>query len=67
VSKFEEIINGWKNLVFRDPRVEKEARLRAEVCSNCSFLNKNNTCKICGCYIPAKVRSMQSKCPKKKW
>jgi len=37
-----------------------------KVCSDCGF-NKNNFCKNCGCWIPAKARSMDEGCPINKW
>ena len=67
MNKLQEIINGWKNYTFKNPEIENIAKNRAKICSNCSKLRKNNTCKICGCYIPAKVRSVKSKCPLRKW
>lgn len=69
MSKIMEIYNGWKNLYKKnDPKIELIAKKRAEICANCDKLRtNNNTCKICGCYIPAKIRSVSSKCPKQKW
>lgn len=67
MSKLQEIISGWKNYTFKNPEVEKIAKHRAKLCSDCPKLRNNNTCKICGCYIPAKVRSVKSKCPLRKW
>lgn len=67
MGKLQEIISGWKNYTFKNPEIENIAKNRAELCSNCSQLRNNNTCKLCGCYIPAKVRSIKSKCPIKKW
>jgi len=68
MNKLEEIINGWTNYTFKNSKCEEIAKNRVKFCINCSKLNqKFNTCKICGCYIPAKVRSIKSKCPLKKW
>jgi hypothetical protein len=68
LDKLQEIYNGWKNYVFPNKKIEELAKNRAQICVKCSDLNTTkNTCKICGCYIPAKVRSERSKCPKKKW
>lgn len=69
----EEIYNGWKNLTFKSPEIEKLAKKRVQICIDCTIkegepgMRKNKTCKVCGCYIPAKVRSVKSKCPLKKW
>lgn len=67
-----EIYNGWKNVIFSSPEIEKMAKERAKICVECIINDKpgmrnNKTCRICGCFIPAKVRSEKSKCPLKKW
>lgn len=68
MGKLQEIINGWTNYAIKNPQIEKLAKERAEFCVDCSQLKNNtNSCKICGCYIPAKIRSTKSKCPLKKW
>lgn len=66
MSKFTEIINGFKNLVWEDPKIEKLATDRALICSDCPS-NVDNRCKECGCFLIAKVRSEYSKCPLSKW
>ncbi len=65
-SKFDEIVSGWKNVIFKDKDVEKMANERALICAGCPF-NVNNICQECGCPLVAKTRSPQSKCPKNKW
>jgi hypothetical protein len=62
-----EIFEGWKNYTFPNLRVEAEAKRRMSVCVNCDKLRKNNSCALCGCYMPAKVRSPKSTCRLKKW
>lgn len=66
MSKFQEIINGYKNLIWENPEIEKLAMDRALVCSTCPS-NVDNKCKICGCFIPAKCHSEYSRCPKGLW
>lgn len=67
-NKLFEIFDGWKNLTFPNANVECEAKRRIEICiNNCDKLTKKNTCKLCGCYMPAKVRSPKSKCLDNKW
>lgn len=67
----EEIIKGWSNLIYRNPEIEQVAVIRAQKCENCDQLSIIATyylyCKQCGCYIPAKIRSLGSTCPLKKW
>ena len=67
MSKLSEIYEGWKNLTFPNNRVEKEAKRRIIICADCDKLNNRNFCNLCGCYIPAKVRSPKSHCRIKKW
>ena len=67
MSKLSEIVNGWSNYVFPNKEVEALATQRMKICLDCTKLKDNNKCAICGCYCPAKVRSVQSSCPLKKW
>jgi len=62
-----EIISGWKNYVFPNKEVEKIATERMLTCLDCSKLKTNKRCGLCGCFMPAKVRSIKSKCPLNKW
>lgn len=62
-----EIISGWKNYVFPNKEIEKIATNRMLTCLDCERLRKDNRCNLCGCFMPAKVRSIKSKCPIKKW
>lgn len=66
MNKFKEIINGWSNVIWEKPEVEKMAMDRALVCSTC-LSNVDNKCKECGCFLVAKTRSEYSKCPLSKW
>lgn len=66
MSKLQEILNGWKNVIWEKPEIEKIAMDRAVICSSCDK-NINNTCDACGCPLIAKTRSEYSKCPKGKW
>ena len=66
MSKFKEITNGFKNLIWENPRVEKIAMDRAVICSDCIY-NVQNKCSQCGCFLQAKIRSEYSKCPMLKW
>ncbi len=69
MSKLSEIYEGWKNYVFENPKVEAEAKRRMEICvsNKCGKFKHNNVCAMCGCYMPAKVRSPKSRCILKKW
>ena len=67
MSKLSEIYSGWKNYAFPNQMVENEAKKRIEICVKCIELSKRNICNVCGCYMPAKVRSLKSKCELNKW
>ena len=69
MSRLAEIYEGWKNFTFPNTKVEKEAKRRMEICVNggCGKLNDRNICRLCGCYMPAKVRSTKSRCRIRKW
>ena len=63
MSKLAEIIEGWSKLIWQDKETEKLAKERIVICLNCDDLKDNQKCKICGCFMPAKVRSKKSNCP----
>jgi len=67
MSRLSEIYEGWKNYTFPNSKVEAEAKRRMEICIKCKDLTRHNYCRICGCYMPAKVRSPKSHCRIKKW
>lgn len=66
-SVLSEIYEGWKNYIFENPEVEVEAKRRMAICVDCSKFRSTKTCSMCGCFMPAKVRSLKSVCPDKKW
>ena len=61
-----QILEGWKNLVWPTEESKKLAESRAKACDSCLF-NKLLTCTKCGCPIPAKIRSPKAKCPINRW
>lgn len=67
MSRLSEIYEGWKNYTFPNAQVEEIAKKRMAICVECNKLKKNNSCALCGCYMPAKVRSLKSHCRIKKW
>jgi hypothetical protein len=60
------IFQGFKNLLFKDEKIESIAEERLKRCFNCDKREKL-TCSLCGCYLKAKVRSSSSSCPIDKW
>ncbi len=83
MSKFLNILDGWKNYAFKDESVEVLAKSRAEVCSKCPFADRGSyqklmpdysmkevqgmKCNKCGCPLSTKLRATDEKCPLKKW
>lgn len=67
MGKLSEIYEGWKNFTFPNPEIEATAKERIKVCLDCEMMKKNNVCALCGCYMPAKVRSPKSHCRLRKW
>jgi hypothetical protein len=65
-NKFERIVEGWGNLAFKNKEVEQLAQARAKICAVCQQ-NENEWCKLCTCYIPAKVRSRTETCKAELW
>ena len=66
-EKYDEIVDGWTNWIWKNPIIEKLAAIRAAICSKCDS-NVANICKECGCPLWAKTRSMKTKgCDLKKW
>lgn len=66
MSKINEIIEGWKNVVFPNNYTENVAYNRASICGRCEHYDKGK-CKKCGCNLVAKTRSMKAECPINKW
>lgn len=62
-GKLKSILTGWKNIVWSSPQVKEIARKRAEICSLCEK-NVKNICLDCGCFLPAKARSLDEHCHK---
>jgi hypothetical protein len=80
---FSNIVSGFIHLIRDIPEIELLATQRAEICSKCPFAQKtgmysmiidNKTksiqgyqCTKCGCNLSAKVRSIEDRCPLRKW
>lgn len=67
MSRLQEIFEGWKNLLIKNPKFEEKAKERMEICIGCDNLTDRNICCRCGCYMPAKVRNPKLKCIDNKW
>jgi hypothetical protein len=71
IDVLQQIVEGWKNLLWKDKEIEKIAIQRAAICASCEELSTivgfYLHCKRCTCYIPAMTRSMEKRCPMAKW
>lgn len=48
--------------------LSKNSSERYELCKSCVHFNATlKTCKLCGCFLPAKTKLKGSQCPLKKW
>lgn len=71
--EFKNIAEGFLNLARKELNianegVEEVAVWRYSKCLSCDQLNKENkTCKICGCFMQAKVRATDATCPIGRW
>ncbi|MBX2880907.1 MAG: hypothetical protein KTR32_13280 [Granulosicoccus sp.] len=64
--KVSHVLNGWKNVVFRDHGIENLADQRSNICEQCTH-NLKNVCSVCGCPLVAKVRAVKATCPLQRW
>jgi len=45
-----------------------KARIRYAICERCPNLNREfSTCRLCTCYMPAKVEMASATCPQSRW
>lgn len=72
-----QILEGFKNRIFKQEHIEAEAGLRMDICNTCNHLDlKGGECLVpgtqpccasCGCSLSLKTRSLSSECPLGKW
>lgn len=65
MGKIDNILTGFKNLMT-GKEIEQEQK-RKDICGKCPHSTNTNRCMVCGCYLPAKVKSPKSSCPVNKW
>lgn len=70
---FKNILEGAWNSVFIKEEIEKVANERLAICATCenrakrSFPPFDYHCKLCGCNLEMKTRSLSESCPISKW
>lgn len=69
VEQINQIAEGWKNLIFKNPVSEEMGKKRLAICVDCKphFKEVTLRCGVCNCFVPAAVRSSQKRCLKGKW
>lgn len=73
MEKFWTIIEGWRKYLILDPKVEKVALERLEICIDCDEntskpkVTLSSRCKVCTCFLEAKTRVLDEECPLKLW
>jgi hypothetical protein len=67
-GKAKQIVEGYSNLARGVKYEFTDSRVRT--CQNCErnyWIAKTLWCSICKCFIPAKARVADAKCPEGKW
>lgn len=71
LRQIKNIVLGWFMFLLKFKKTEAAKRL--DICHGCIYGAKNkieqwdNSCKICGCFMPAKVLVDNESCPDGKW
>jgi hypothetical protein len=65
-DQLKNILAGWKNVLIKDPEVERLAHARGEICLQCPH-RKRIVCGLCGCPLKAKLRAPDAECPDNRW
>ena len=62
------IVKGYTSLATGKKYKHTDARIRTcRTCEHNYWIKRTLWCSICKCYIPAKARVKDEKCPKSKW
>lgn len=57
----------FKKLLAAHICTKEEAKTRYDICTKCDNLTILKTCKLCGCFCPAKTKLRATSCPIDKW
>lgn len=72
-NQLQQILDGYTNLLRAkfnnlDENTIAIAKERYTICLSCPYRNTLlDNCKRCGCYLPAKTRTLGASCPIGKW
>ena len=69
MSSFVDLLKRTKQNVITAVFVEEEtSKARLDICNSCEFLTKTiSRCEKCGCFMIAKTKLKNARCPIKKW
>jgi hypothetical protein len=68
LKKIKMILHGWMLWCFDTKESRKLSEKRMKECVVCPYHQKlTNTCKECGCFLPAKTRVPDAECPVLRW
>ena len=66
ISQVKLAANGWRNLTFKNDRIESLYESRLAICQRCEH-KTSKTCGLCGCPLAAKLRAENATCPDHRW
>lgn len=68
-TKFlKDFAEGLKNSIIKDEQIELLHKERMSICETCEhYKTQTSQCGVCGCFMPIKTRSLNTKCPKNLW
>ena len=68
LKKLKSIAHGWALWAFDTKESREVSKPRMAICKECPYRIKlTDTCRECGCYLPAKTRVPDETCPLLRW
>jgi hypothetical protein len=62
------LINQSKSILgILEEEIKLLADARMNICNSCPNKSEFNSCKLCGCFLPLKTKSVNASCDEKKW
>jgi len=66
-KELQNFYEGWMNYAFPSKEADELSKKRVAICKKCNHFTKRGRCRKCGCFMVAKSRAKQAKCPIKLW
>ena len=68
IKRIRSIIEGWYYYLISNRKKNELSDQRMLICFSCQHKNKKlNSCRECGCFLPAKTRVEDAECPHQYW